>query len=81
MKTIDNNLKNNLNVIPDFIETNLIKTSHYFKIPTNNGVEFRSERRSIIKNTYKLLLSSLNGQNFIKNDFLNENVYIIWKES
>ena len=81
MKTIDNNLKNNLNVIPDFIETNLIKTSHYFKIPTNKGVEFRSERRGVIKNAYKLLLSSLNGQNFIKNDFLNENVYIIWKES
>ena len=66
MKTIDNQLKNNLNAIPDFIETNLIKTSHYFKIPTNSGVEYRSERRSIIKNAYKLLLSKLNGKNFIK---------------
>jgi len=69
------------NSLPEFIETNVIGTKTSFKIPTNPEKEYRSERRNIIKSAYKSTLSRLNGKNFIKNDFLNENVYIIWKES
>ncbi len=67
--------------IPDFIETNLQGTNLWFRIPTNPIKEIRGERRKIIKDAYKALLSKLNGNNFIKNDFLDENIYIIWKES
>ena len=67
--------------LPEFIVTNLQKTKQLFKIPTNPNKEFRSERRIVIREAYKLLLSKLNGKNYIKNDFLNEDVYIIWKES
>ena len=54
---------------------------YYLSIPTNPSKEVRSARRVIIRKAYKLLLSKLNGRNFIRNDFLNENVYIIWKEN
>ncbi len=67
--------------IPDFIETNLQGTNLWFRIPTNPIKEIRGEKRKIIKDAYKALLSKLNGNNFIKNDFLDENIYIIWKES
>ena len=67
--------------LPEYIETHLSGTRFNFKIPTNPNKEYRSERRNIIKMGYKLLLSNLKGNNFIKNDFLNENIYIIWKES
>ena len=67
--------------LPEFIETNLQRTKQLFKIPTNPNKECRSERRIVIREAYKLLLSKLSGKNYIKNDFLNEDVYIIWKES
>ena len=67
--------------LPEFVETNLQNTSKRFRIPTNPNKEVRSTRRDIIREAYKLLLSKLNGKNFIRNDFLNENIYIIWKES
>ena len=67
--------------LPEFVETNLQNTSKRFRIPTNPNKEVRSKRRNIIREAYKLLLSKLNGKNFIRNDFLNENIYIIWKES
>ena len=63
--------------IPEFIETNLQQTKHRFKILTNPNKEFRSSRRIVIREAYKLLLSKLNGRNHIKNDFLNEDIYII----
>ena len=66
---------------PEFIETNLQQTNKRFKIPTNPEKGFRSTRRDIIRDAYKILLSKLSGRNFIKNDFLDENIYIIWKES
>ena len=69
------------NSLPEFIETNVFGTKTSFKIPTNPEKEYRSERRNIIRFAYKSILSRLKGKNFIKNDFLNENVYIIWKES
>jgi hypothetical protein len=71
----------NQTTLPEFIETNLQQTRQYFKIPTNPNKEFRNDRRDIIREAYKLLLSKLNGKNYIKNDFLDENIYIIWKES
>ena len=71
----------NQTLLPEYIETNLYGTKFNFKIPTNASKEYRSERRNIIKIGYKLLLSKLQGNNFIKNDFMNENIYIIWKES
>ena len=67
--------------VPEFIETNLLRTKHRFKILTNPNKEFRSSRRIVIREAYRLLLSELNGRNHIKNDFLNEDIYIIWKES
>ena len=79
MKTIDNNKKNN--TLPEYIESHLSGTRFNFKIPTDPDKKLRSERRNIIKIAYKLLLSKLKGKNYIKNDFLNENIYIIWKES
>ena len=66
---------------PEFIETNLQYTKRRFKIPTCSNKEFRAKRRIIIKDAYKLLLSKLRGKNFIKNDFLEVDIYIIWKES
>ena len=67
--------------LPEFVETNLQNTRKHFKIPTNPSKEVRSTRRDIIREAYKQLLSKLNGKNFIRNNFLNENIYIIWKES
>ena len=67
--------------LPEFVETNLQNTRKRFQIPTNPGKEVRSARRVIIREAYKLLLSKLCGRNYFKNDFLNENIYIIWKES
>lgn len=67
--------------LPEFVDTNLQNTRKRFRIPTNPSKEVRSARRVIIREAYKLLLSKLNGRNFIRNDFLNEDVYIIWKES
>ena len=66
---------------PEFIETNLQLTDKKFHIPTNPSKEFRSARRDIIRDAYKLLLSRLNGKNYIKNDFLGKDIHIIWKES
>ena len=43
--------------LPEFIETNLQRTKQLFKIPTNPNKEFRSERRIVIREAYKLLLS------------------------
>ena len=71
----------NETLLPEFVETNLQLTRKQFKIPTNPNKEFRSARRDIIRDAYKLLLSKLNGKNYIKNDFLDENIHIIWKES
>ena len=68
-------------LLPDFIETNLQLTKKRFHIPTDPEKEYRSNRRDIIRNAYKLLLSKLKGRNCLKNDFLNEDIYIIWKES
>ncbi len=76
METIDNNKKNN--TLPEYIESHLSGTRFNFKIPTDPDKKLRSERRNIIKIAYKLLLSKLKGKNYIKNDFLNENIYIIW---
>lgn len=67
--------------LPEFIVTNLQLTKKRFKIPTNPEKEYRSARRDIIREAYKLLLSKLKGKNYLENDFLNENIYIIWKES
>ena len=67
--------------LPEFVETNLQNTRKRFRIPTNPSKEVRCARRVIIREAYKLLLSKLCGKNYIKNDFLNENIYIIWKES
>lgn len=53
--------------LPEYIETHLSGTRFNFKIPTNPNKEYRSERRNIIKIGYKLLLSNLKGNNFIKN--------------
>lgn len=53
--------------LPEYIETHLSGTRFNFKIPTNPNKEYRSERRNIIKIGYKLLLSYLKGNNFIKN--------------
>lgn len=78
MNTIDNNKDDTL---PEYIESHLSWTRFYFKIPTDSDKKLRSERRNIIKIAYKLLLSKLKGKNYIKNDFLNEDIYIIWKES
>lgn len=66
---------------PEFIETNLQQTRKRFKIPTNPNKEFRSARRDIIREGYKLLLSMLNGKNYIRNEFLDKDIHIIWKES
>ncbi len=76
---METNNKNN--TLPEYIESHLSGTKFYFKIPTNPDKKLRSERRNIIKIAYKLLLSKLKGKNYIKNDFLNEDIYIIWKES
>lgn len=78
MKCISNSSNTQL---PDFITANLQLSNYVFAIPTNTNKEFRSQRREIIKTAYKLLLSKLHGKNYIKNDFLNENIFIIWKES
>ena len=67
--------------VPEFVETNLQYTKQRFKIPTNMNKEFRNTRRIIIREAYKQLLSKLNGKNYIKNNFLDEDIYIIWKES
>ena len=67
--------------VPEFVETNLQYTKQRFKIPTNTNKEFRNTRRIIIREAYKQLLSKLNGKNYIKNNFLDEDIYIIWKES
>lgn len=66
---------------PEFIETNLQQTKKRFKIPTNPNKEFRSTRRDIIRDAYKLLLSRLGGKNYIRNEFLGEDIHVIWKES
>ena len=68
-------------LLPEFVETNLQQTKQRFKIPTAPNKELRSARRAVIREAYKLLLSKLGGKNYIKNDFLDENIYIIWKES
>ena len=51
--------------LPEFIKTNLQRTKQLFKIPTNPNKEFRSERRIVIREAYKLLLSKLSGKNYI----------------
>lgn len=68
-------------IMPDYIETNLQYTNTIFKIPTANNVEARPVRRKIIETAYKSILSKMQGNNFIKNDFLDENIYILFRES
>ncbi|MCQ2308801.1 MAG: hypothetical protein MJZ85_00035 [Bacteroidales bacterium] len=75
------NIAENTAYLPDFIETNLQGSNIFFKIPTSDNVEVRSDRRKIIKDAYKLILSKLDGKNYVRNDFLQEDIYIIWKES
>ena len=72
---------NNDIILPDYIETNLQYTDKLYRIPTSDNVENRPIRRKIIESAYKTLLSQMMGKNYIKNDFLDENIYIIWKES
>lgn len=68
-------------LLPEFIETNLQYTKNCFKIPTTEDVKARPIRRKIIETAYKSILSKLQGNNFIKNDFLDENIYILFRES
>ncbi|MBO4574924.1 MAG: hypothetical protein J5708_06345 [Bacteroidales bacterium] len=68
-------------LLPEFVETNLQHTNQIFRIPTTENVEARPIRRKIIEIAYKSILSKLQGNNFIKNDFLNENVFLIFRES
>ena len=68
-------------LLPEFIETNLQYTNDFFRIPTTDDVAARPIRRKIIETAYKIMLSHMHGNNFIKNDFLNENVYLIFRES
>ena len=77
----DKQVFHNQILLPEFIETNLQQTKKRFKIPTNPNKEFRGARRDIIREAYKLLLSKLSGKNYIRNEFLGEDIYIIWKES
>ena len=67
--------------LPEYIETNIQHSKLRFKIPTTSNVEARPVRRKIIETAYKTFLTHLQGNNFIKNDFLDENVYIIFRES
>lgn len=67
--------------LPEFIDTNLQNTRKHFRIPTDPRKELRSDRRDIIRDAYQLLLSKLGERNYIKNEFLNKSIYIIWKES
>lgn len=67
--------------LPEYIETNIQHSKIRFKIPTTSNVEARPVRRKIIETAYKTFLTKLHGNNFIKNDFLDENVYIIFRES
>lgn len=68
-------------LLPEFIETNLQYTNEYFKIPTSDNVEVRPLRRQIVETAYRKVLTKLQGNNYIKNNFLDENVYIIFRES
>ena len=68
-------------LLPEFIVTNLQYTKDCFKIPTTDDVAARPIRRKIIETAYKSLLSKMQGNNFIKNDFLDENIYILFRES
>lgn len=75
------NIAYNTADLPDFIETNLQGSNIFFKIPTSDNVEVRSDRRKIIRDAYRFILSKLDGKNYVRNDFLQEDIYIIWKES
>ena len=55
--------------LPDYIETNLQYTNIYFKIPTTDSVEARPSRRKIIETAYRTMLSKMQGNNYIKNNF------------
>ena len=68
-------------LLPEFVETNLQHTNQIFRIPTTENIEARPIRRKIIETAYKRMLSQMHGNNFIKNDFLNENVFLIFRES
>ena len=68
-------------LLPEFVETNLQHTNQIFRIPTTKNVEARPIRRKIIETAYKSILSKMQGENFIKNDFLDENIHIIFRES
>lgn len=68
-------------LLQDYIETNLQYTNNLFAIPTSNVVENRPIRRKIIETAYKTMLTNMQGNNYIKNDFLNEYVHIIFRES
>ena len=72
---------NNDNALPEYIESHLSGTRLKFKIPTTINVEARPIRRKIIETAYKSMLSQMQGNNYIHNDFLNENVYLIFRES
>lgn len=74
--TITNN-----RLLPEYIETNLQYTDNLFRIPTSDTVENRPVRREVIESAYKTMLSLMHGNNYIKNDFLNENVYLVFRES
>ncbi|MDO5340925.1 MAG: hypothetical protein Q4F69_00515 [Bacteroidia bacterium] len=67
--------------VPEYIETNLQKTNIMFRIPTKKDVEQRPIRRIIVENAYRRILSDLQGNNYIRNEFLGENVYILFRES
>jgi len=67
--------------VPEYISTNLQGTNLIFNIPTSKRVECRPIRREIVEIAYKRVLSCLQGNNYIKNDFLGENIYIIFRES
>lgn len=67
--------------VPEYIETNLQKTNIMFRIPTKKDVEQRPIRRIIVENAYRRILSDLQGNNYVRNEFLGENVYIIFRES
>lgn len=68
-------------ILPDFIETNIQHSKLRFKIPTTNNVEARPVRRKIVKTAYKTFLTQMRGNNFVKNDFLDEKVHIIFREN
>lgn len=67
--------------IPEYIEASLQGTMKFYRIPTCTDNAFRAERRNIVKDAYTTMLSNAQGIFSVRNNFLEKDIFVNYKES